>query len=310
MNSSHCPWNEFDPRLLDGSGATAYGIADTGPVEEHARAIYNRWTSESRHGTMTYMERYSEVREDPRLLLEGAQSMICCAFPYHTPLKRHHDVLRIARYALGKDYHEVVRARLENVALAIRTQYGGSTRVCVDTAPLRERYWAVRSGLGFIGLNNQLIIPGAGSYFFLGEILTTIRFRPRENRGATTCERCNRCITACPAGALNADGQCDTKRCLSYLTIEYRGEFPDDTDLHGWFYGCDRCAEVCPHNSRPVQCTINELCPNPRLLKLTADDILAMNHDEYVTLFRGSAIKRVKLAGLQRNARQIKKNRE
>lgn len=285
---------------------TNYGIADAEAVDSGAREIYTRWTEEKRHGTMNYMERYGEVRDDPRQLLDGAQSIICCAFPYHTPTEHDENALKIARYAMGKDYHDVVRARLEAMAEAIRTIFGGNTRVCVDTAPLRERYWAVQSGLGFIGLNNQLIVPGAGSYFFLGEILTTERFRPTEKKKTTICEECGRCVKACPAGALDGRGGCDTSRCLSYLTIEYRGEFREDTDLHGWFYGCDRCAEVCPHNSNPSPCTIDEFRPNPRLLHLTADEILAMDHEEYATLFRGSAMKRAKLSGLQRNAMKIK----
>ncbi len=295
--------------MLEGSGVYAFGIVRLSPAGDAQTARYGSWITGRRHGTMTYMERYSDIRRDPRLLLEGALSMICCAFSYYTPANRQPGALSIARYALGKDYHDIVRRRLETVAGHIRQRYGGATRVCVDTAPLYERYWAARAGLGVIGLNNQLIIPGAGSYFFLGEILTTAPLNPTADISEPpTCEQCGRCVRACPAGALSPDGACDASRCLSYLTIENRDEFSDGTDLHGHFYGCDCCAEVCPHNANPPLCTIDELKPDPRLLSLTADEVIAMTTGEYTALFRGSPMKRAKLSGLQRNAMQIKRN--
>lgn len=307
MNSGHCQWSDFDSSLLDGAGIYSFGIARLGAVGDIQDARYDSWISRACHGTMTYMERYRDIRHDPRLLLDGAHSMLCCAFSYYTPLSGTPDSLVIARYALGKDYHDIVRQRLETVAARICAKYGGNTRVCVDTAPLHERYWAARAGIGVIGLNNQLIIPGAGSYFFLGEIITTARIKPTADiEIPPSCEQCGRCVRECPVGALHPDGSCDTSRCLSYLTIEHRGEFAEGTDTHGHFYGCDRCAEVCPHNANPPQCTIDDLKPNPGLLSLTADKMLAMTHDEYVGLFRGSPMKRAKLTGLQRNAMHLK----
>lgn len=309
MNSSPSQWSDFDASLLEGSGVYAFGIVRLSTAGEVQTARYCSWIAGRRHGTMTYMERYGDIRRDPRLLLEGARSMICCAFSYYTSALRQPGALSIARYALGKDYHDIVRRRLEAVAERIRLRYGGETRVCVDTAPLYERYWAARAGLGVIGLNNQLIIPGAGSYFFLGEILTTAPLNSTADISEPpACEQCGRCVRACPTGALNPDGSCDASRCLSYLTIENRDEFPDGTDLHGRFYGCDCCAEACPHNANPPLCAIDELKPNPRLLSLTADEVIAMTREEYTDLFRGSAMKRAKLSGLQRNALQIKRN--
>lgn len=305
MNSEQSLWTDFEVSLLEGSGVYRHAIITPDEIDPEAEKIYADWISGAKHAGMTYLEKYPELRHDPRMLLEGTRSMIVCAFPYFTPVRRQPDTLRIARYALGRDYHDIVRRRLETVAEAIKEKYGGETRVCVDTAPLRERYWAQRSGLGFIGLNNQLIIPGAGSYFFIGEILSTIAFRPTTQSDNATCERCGRCLKACPTGALRSDGSCDARRCLSYLTIEHRGEFPEGTDLHDTFYGCDRCADVCPHNADPVVTDIEEFHPDNKICSLTADDILSMTPEQFSATFRHSAMKRAKLAGLQRNVRNI-----
>lgn len=300
MSSSPCPCPDS---LFEGSGVVRHAVADLGPVDSRSRALYEQWIAEGRQGEMEYLERYPDVRLDPRLLLEGAQSIICCAIPYlnsaHLPPRK----ARIAAYALGDDYHEVVRERLTAVARRIEQTYGGQTRVCVDTAPLRERYWAQKSGLGVIGLNNHLIIPGLGSCFFLGEILTTVRLEPTVPDLPADCGRCGRCVRACPTGALRPDGSVDARRCLSYLTIEHRGDFPAGTNLHGCLYGCDACAVACPHNANAPEIPVPaELQPRPALLNLTVEQAAELTQEQFSTLFRHSAIKRAKLAGLRRNA--------
>ncbi len=314
MNSSPCRWIDFDTRWLEGSGVARHSIITISEVDRNARAIYADWLATGHHGEMTYLERYDDVRANPALLLEDAQSMICCAIPYYWPLDSdRRPPLSISRYALGRDYHDVVAARLKTVASRMSESLGCQTRVCVDTAPLRERYWAARSGLGTIGRNNQLIIPGLGSYFFIGEILTTARLKPTvnddtaESSGFPLCNGCDRCQRACPTGALKNDGSCDASRCLSYLTIEHRGDLPEGTDLHGTFYGCDRCAAVCPHNATPLPTDIEEFRPNPSLLTMTAADVLALTPETFAETFRGSAMKRAKLAGLRRNALHLNK---
>lgn len=300
MNSAPCPCHDFPESLISDTGIYTFGIADAAPVDEQARLIYSHWIEQGRHGSMHYMERYSDIRLDPRMLLPGTASVICCAIPYHSPQSE--QASGIAAYALGSDYHEVVRSILSGVATRITDIFGGSTRVCVDTAPLRERYWAARAGLGTIGLNNQLIVPGAGSYFFLGEILTTAHFTPTPPLDRELCNACMRCVRACPTGALKPDGSCDTSRCLSYLTIEHRGELPPGTDLHGHLYGCDECARACPLNSTPPPTTIDELKPRPEVLSLTPERVLDMDQTCFSAIFSHSAVKRTKLAGLRRNA--------
>lgn len=207
-------------------------------------------------------------------------------------------------YARGDDYHEVVRERLSAMADEISGLWGGDTRVCVDTAPLRERYWAMKAGLGFIGRNNHLIIPGHGSYFFLGEILTTLRFHP-DTPLETGCGNCHRCIDACPGGALTPDGAIDTRRCLSYLTIEHRGELPEGTRLGNRIYGCDECQRACPHNRQAAATAERRFHPRPAIMSLTRDDIDSMTQEQFSTIFSHSAVKRAKLAGLKRNLRYL-----
>lgn len=284
------------------AGVYRYGIAAAAPVDADHMEAYARFIASGRHASMEYLERYTDLRADPRTLLPGARSVISCAIPYSAPGPE--PQLRIARYARGADYHTAVRERLSSVALYISEHYGGSTRVCVDTAPIAERYWAVKAGVGFIGRNRQLIVPGAGSYFFLAEILTTAQL-PVSAPCSRGCLGCGRCTRACPTGALGPDGSFDARLCLSYLTIEHRGELPEGTDLHGTFYGCDRCAEACPHNAAPPLTDIPEFQPRPAIARLTARDVAAMDHHTYTITFRGSAMKRAKLDGLRRNALHI-----
>lgn len=300
-------------QLIAQTGVERAAVVTLAPVDDQASHLYEQWLEGGHHASMDYLERYADIRRDPRLLLPGAKSMICCALPYlHSPQQR--PTLNIARYALGRDYHKVVRQRLEIVASRLRAEIGGETRVCVDTAPLRERYWAQRSGLGFIGLNNHLIVPGIGSYLFLGEILTTAELTPQApysqqqlRQLALDCHSCSKpCLRACPAKALNGVGGCNSERCLSYLTIEHRGPFSDESaSLHGHFYGCDACQQACPHNSNPMLTTIADFAPRPEIMVLTAESILEMTDQQIDTLLQGSAMRRARPEGLRRNARSL-----
>ncbi len=273
-----------------------------GPVDSEADARHRHWLAEGRHGEMAYLDRYHEVRADPRLLLSGARSMLCVAFPYFTsePVK-----LPVSLYARGRDYHEVVR---EQLATFVSRLPPGDTRICVDTAPLRERYWAARLGLGFIGRNNQLIIPGLGSYFFLGFILTTAELPAARwrNTGKQACGNCRRCVDACPGNCIFPSGEgIDARKCLSYLTIEYRGELGDIS--LPTLYGCDICQRVCPFNSNPVPTPIRDFHPSPALRNLSIDELRQMTPEQFAAIFRHSAVKRTKLAGLQRNLANLRR---
>ena len=291
-------------RLVAEVDGAACGIADVGEVEVADFERFEKWIGRGMHGEMGYMEKYRELRRDPRLLLEGAQSIVVVAFTYYHRDQTEGNLAAIASYAHGDDYHEVVRARLEHIASWIRATYGGDTRVCVDTAPLMERYWAVKAGVGFVGRNRMLIVPEVGSYVFIGEILTTVRLLPDvPNMGQ--CDGCGQCVSKCPVGALTAEGV-NARKCLSYLTIEYRGEFGKGVDLCGRLYGCDECQRVCPHNKGLIDTPIAEFRARETLRELTPERVIAMEQGEWSEMMRKSAMKRAKLSGLQRNAKAIR----
>lgn len=285
------------------AGACCAGVAPAEPIAECDVEAYRNWIAAGCHGTMDYLAKYDEVRSDPRLLLDGARSVLCTAFSYFAPGQQRSPLF--ADYALGEDYHTALRTALAPVAEWMQQRVPGSaTRICIDTAPLRERLMAVRAGLGFIGLNNQLITP-VGSHVFLAEILWTADVEPSQPCTGQ-CLKCGRCIAACPGRALDGRGALDARRCLSYLTIEYRGELPDDLRLPGRIYGCDICQDVCPLNSGKGTDVIAPLRPRQAILALDRAAIAALTPETYATTFRRSAIRRAKLPHLLRNLNLMK----
>lgn len=294
------------------AGFTAVGFAEATTVDTEAVRHYDHWLAEGRHGSMGYMANHRDLRRDPRTLLDGARTVICLAMNYFPTRMQSPQAPQFAYYAYGRDYHDVVRQRLTEIAEFIRSQYGGECRCCVDTAPLRERYWAQRAGIGFVGRNNQLIVPRHGSYFFLGEILTTIALPP-DNPLSIGCGTCRRCVDACPVGAINTDGRClDARLCISCMTIEHRGDLPDEvaSRLGNRVYGCDECQKACPHNRFATPTTIEEFAPSDEFLSLTTERLSQITEEDYRHIFRRSAVKRAKYAGLMRNVEILIKNRE
>lgn len=289
-------------RMFLASGACRVGFAAAGPVDAVTRERYDRWIAEGKHAGMAYLDRYDDVRSDPRLLLDGAQTVICCAFDYRQAVR--HSLF--ADYALGEDYHDAIRRRLTSAAAELCVKYGGETRICVDTAPIRERYWAARAGLGVIGLNGLLIVGGIGSKVFLAEILWTATVEPDQSRLGESCMKCGACIKACPGHALCGDMTVDAARCNSYLTIEHRGELPDGLRLDGRIYGCDICQDVCPHNRTAGSEAVEEFRPSEELMRLDIEAVRNMDADTYRSVFRHSAVRRAKLPQLLRNAARHK----
>lgn len=319
-------------QMLTDAGACAVAFAPLRPVDHHAWESYSRWIATGGHASMAYLANHSEIRRNPALLLDdGPQpggTVVCAAFAYASDVTFRPGALRIARYALGDDYHEVLRQRLQPVADAILAATGHPARICVDSAPILERYWAQQSGLGFTGRNRQLIIPGIGSHIFLAELVTRAEFTPYGTPMDRQCpEGCDRCMRACPNGALTASNRLpwreshgeavfnrlpetcgfDARRCLSYQTIENRGEISDDITVpHGRFYGCDICLETCPLSRPSCRVTVlSEFRPREPLLSLTAATVTALTPAAYSLLFRHSPIRRAKLAGLLRNLRAL-----
>ena len=296
---------ELKTLVTEISGASSVGITPVLRVSADAREMYDSWISDGCHAGMSYLERYTDVRNNPVLLLDGAKSLIMAAFSYANPeairlMNRAKHPL-IAEYALGKDYHIEVRNRLILAGNKLCENFGGQYRVCVDTAPLRERYWAQQAGLGFIGLNNYLIIPGQGAHFYLGAILWTGEITDEYDRPCNdNCGFCGKCIEACPMGALSPQGRLDARQCLSYLTIESRDPLPENTNLGGRIFGCDTCRRVCPHEpENPPQTPLNEFIARPDVTNLSACDWRGMTSEQFNRLFRNSAVKRAKLDKLK-----------
>lgn len=279
------------------AGACRVGFAEATTVDPAVCRAYDKWIAAGQHAGMSYLDRYNDIRNDPRLLLDGAHTVICCAFDYRQPVR--HPLF--ADYALGADYHEIIRQRLSPVAENLCASLGGQMRICVDTAPIRERYWAARAGIGIIGLNGLLIVDGIGSKVFLAEIIWTGKVTPDQSRLDETCMQCGACLRACPGNALRGDRTLDARRCNSYLTIEHRGDLPDGLRLPERIYGCDICQDVCPHNA-PGVTALTEFLPSEPMLRLDIDGIRNMNCETYRSLFRHSAVRRAKLEALLRNA--------
>ena len=285
-------------------GFDACGFAAATPVDDEAVAQYDRWIAQGCHGCMAWAERHRDLRSDPSLLLDGAHTVIALALNYYPALFQPAGTLRVAYYAYGRDYHEVLREKLTALARYVEDITGCATRPCVDSAPLRERYWAQRAGVGFIGRNNCLIIPGKGSFFFLGEIVTTAQLPPDEPC-TLTCGDCGKCVEACPTGAMADDGVVDASKCLSCLLIEdHRDELPEWVAgvIGDKVVGCDECQLCCPHNAKAVPTTIEDFCPTDTVMTLTRERVMAMTSGEFKRLFAHSAISRLRYKTLRRNA--------
>lgn len=292
-------------------GFSACGVTPAGPVDEAVAEAFRRWIAEGNQAEMAYLCNNVEKRLDPTLLVEGAQSVVSVALNYYPA--RQLDATRqyeFAWYAYGQDYHEVMKARLAQLVETLLMDAEGevSYRLFCDTAPVLERYWAWRCGLGWIGKNTQLIIPRAGSAFFLGEIIIDRPFDAYDEPMKNRCGTCTSCLNACPTGALMKPFQLNAARCLSYLTIEYRGDTlpPEATRaMKNCVYGCDRCQQACPWTSHARPTEVEEFRPKPEFLHLDRATLQSLSVEDYRHIFRGSAVKRAKYEGLMRNVRAV-----
>ncbi|HXD32054.1 MAG TPA: tRNA epoxyqueuosine(34) reductase QueG [Pyrinomonadaceae bacterium] len=294
--------------LLAGFDKVGIVRAETLSVE---RDRLTEWLSRGYQGEMKWLEREPEKRVDPRKLFPPARSVIVVAHNYYTPHQHGADSRKgkVSRYAWGDDYHEILGAKLCALLNWIQDKVPDAEgKVCVDIQPMMDKAWAVRAGLGWLGKHSNLITPEHGSWVFIGELLLNLELEYDVDRVEDHCGTCTLCIEACPTAAISEPYVVDSTRCISYATIELRNpDLPEliQQNLQGWFYGCDICQDVCPWN-RFEQPT-SEVGFQPRAGNVAADlnEILELTPESYAERFRKSAMKRAKLAGLQRNARAL-----
>lgn len=295
------------------SGAVAVGFAEATTVEKDVSENYNDWISRGFHAGMSYMERHSEVRDDPRLLITGGMTVVSMAFSFKPATFRSPELPYIAAYAYGDDYHDVLRHRIEPCATKLEKIYGAQTRICVDSAPIHERYWARKAGIGEICRNGSLYVPGHGSEVFLAEAIITLPVKAdnaypwNPSSCEEGCDNCGACHLKCPGNALNADGSVDARRCLSYLTIEHRGpwdatqkELSDKAGVN-LLFGCDLCLRACHLNNHTPSTAIPEFSLRETFANLTKPRCMEIRQEEFSRIFKGSAVKRCKLSGFLRN---------
>ena len=279
-------------------GFDACGICKAEFANEHAGYL-KQWLDKRYNGEMLYMDRNVEKRCDSRLLVENAKSVIVVALNYYPEKKQKPEAPQISYHAYGKDYHTVMKEKLELLYDYINKKLlPVNGRIFCDTAPILEKYHAQKAGLGWIGKNTQLIIPTKGSFFFLGEIVIDKELEydtPCNNQ----CGTCTKCLDACPAKALVNPNLLDATRCLSYISIEYR---QSSTPLSGkYIYGCDICNRACPHNRLAQATTIEEFAPSETILNINKEQIKQMSEGEFIEIFKNSSIKRIGLEQLKRN---------
>jgi epoxyqueuosine reductase len=284
-------------------GFTRVGIARAERLDQDADQLRN-WLDDGKHGTMRWMENWFEKRVDPRKLVPGAKSVIVLTHNYFSE-KNQSDrrAPRIARYARGKDYHWVLKQKLWQLLDLLKQEVGDfSGRAFVDSAPVLERAWAARAGVGWIGKNSLLLHPDDGSFFFLSELIVDIELEYDEPI-ADQCGSCTMCMTSCPTQAIVEPRIVDARRCISYLTIEHRGELPDifKSHMENWMFGCDICQDVCPYNRKATPHDEALLEPDEKMLQMTWEDWQNLDRTTFNRLFKGTAVTRTRYQGLKRN---------
>ena len=292
-------------------GFSFCGIAKAQFLEEEASRV-EEWLRRGYQGKMSYLENYFDKRLDPTLLVPGAKSVISLVYNYY-PKKdlAINDQFKIAKYAYGEDYHFVVKEKLKLFLDRIREQVGEVTgRAFVDSAPVLERAWAKKSGVGWIGKNSLLLNRATGSFFFLAELIVDLELE-YDGPAKDYCGTCTACMDACPTDAIAEPYVVDGSKCISYFTIELKEEIPNDVKgkFENWIFGCDICQDVCPWNtfSKPHEETHFE--PHPDLEKMSQKDWVEITDSVFERLFKTSAVQRTKLEGLKRNIAFLKQNK-
>ena len=287
-------------------GFLSCGISKAEFLEDEAPRL-ERWLKDGKHGKMAYMENHFDKRLDPRLLVPDAKSIISLLFNYYTPLDQLDGAPKISKYAYGKDYHHVIKDKLKQLFQIINNKIGEvSGRVFVDSAPVMEKSWAVRSGLGWQGKNTNLISKKAGSFFFIAELIVDLELE-YDTPVTDHCGTCTACIDACPTEALTPYN-IDASKCISYLTIELKDQIPTafKNKMDDWAFGCDVCQDVCPWNRFSKQHNEPLFSPNSEVINYTQKNWEEITQETFNIIFKNSAIKRTGFKGFKRNISFLK----
>ncbi|WP_293894822.1 tRNA epoxyqueuosine(34) reductase QueG [Flavobacterium sp.] len=288
-------------------GFLSCGISKAGFLEEEAPRL-EHWLNQNHQGEMKYMENHFDKRLNPTLLVDDAKSVISLLLNYYPSESQNPNSYKISKYAYGQDYHFVIKEKLKELLHTIQTQIGEvSGRAFVDSAPVLDKAWAAKSGLGWIGKNSNLLTQQVGSFYFIAELIIDLDL---EYDYATTdhCGTCTACIDACPTEAIVAPYVVDGSKCISYFTIELKENIPQEMKgkMDDWMFGCDICQDVCPWNRFSKSHNEPLFNPNPEMLSMTKKDWEEITEEIFKTVFKNSAVKRTKFDGLQRNIQFLK----
>ncbi|MFX0555468.1 tRNA epoxyqueuosine(34) reductase QueG [Maribacter sp. CXY002] len=288
-------------------GFLSCGISKAEFLEEEAPRL-EHWLNKNMHGEMGYMENHFDKRLDPRLLVDGAKSVISLLLNYYPENVQIEGTYKVSKYAYGNDYHHVIKSKLRELQEFISAEIGEvNGRAFVDSAPVLDKAWASKSGLGWIGKNSNLLTQQVGSFYFIAELIVDLEL-VYDTPVTDHCGTCTACIDACPTNAIVEPYVVDGSKCISYFTIELKNEIPSSVKgmLDDWIFGCDVCQDVCPWNrfSKPHQEPLFD--PNPKLLSMSKKDWEEITDDVFKIIFKKSAVKRTKLTGLKRNIDFVK----
>lgn len=308
MNSLANKHTQIIKSIASDLGFDFCGVSKAEFLEEEAPR-FEDWLNKGYHGKLGYMANHFDKRLDPSKLVEGAKSVVSLMYNYYPEQDlAKSDSYKIAKYAYGKDYHFVVKDKLKDFMQRIHEEIGEvDGRVFVDSAPVMERQWAAKSGLGWLGKNSLLLTKQRGSFFFLAELIIDLEL---EDDGPIKdyCGTCTKCIDACPTDAIIGDGVLDASRCISYLTIELKDDLPSEfsNKMEDWAFGCDICQDVCPWNRFSTPHQEEEFQPHPSLAEMGKREWEEMTQEVFSEVFRKSALKRTKYSGLMRNIDYMK----